>query len=204
MLMTATMFSRSTKVLTEKGMLHIVHSWHRYFRSTFAVKYEEQIVALILSRCLEHHYKQVFMTSIWTQLFSKNWIWTQLFSKNHETNACLTDDASNSMQHWFIGDKRLIYLRLQNKGSSRTPKRPLRLWGVKEWYAPTPVLFVPFWNFCLRALPAVAILEWKTERGGTARTRKYVGEANINVSPAWWFSVVMKTDLLWLTLSNPT
>jgi len=64
MLMTATMFSRSTKVLTEKGMLHIVHSWHRYFRSTFAVKYEEQIVALIQSRCLEHHYKQVFMTSI--------------------------------------------------------------------------------------------------------------------------------------------
>jgi len=28
--------------------------------------------------------------------------------------------------------------------------------------------------------------------------------ANINVSPAWWLSVVMKISLLWLTLSDPT
>ena len=27
--------------------------------------------------------------------------------------------------------------------------------------------------------------------------------ANINAPPAWWFSVVMKTDLLWLNLANP-
>ena len=48
----------------------------------------------------------------------------------------------------------------------------------------------------------VAILEWKN-CGGTAGPRKKVG-ASINVSPAWWLSVVMKIDLLWLTLSNPT
>ena len=46
----------------------------------------------------------------------------------------------------------------------------------------------------------VAFLEWKNWEG-TAGPRKKVG-ANINVSPAWWFSVVMKIDLLWLTLSN--
>jgi len=46
----------------------------------------------------------------------------------------------------------------------------------------------------------VTILDWKNRRG-TAGPRKKVG-SNIIVSPAWWCSVVMKIDLIWLTLST--
>jgi len=49
---------------------------------------------------------------------------------------------------------------------------------------------------------AVAILELK-KWGATAGPRKNRG-ANINVYLAWWFFVVLKMKLLWLTLSNPT
>ena len=48
----------------------------------------------------------------------------------------------------------------------------------------------------------VAILEWKNWRGNCGAMEKS-SVANINVSPVWWFSIVMKTDLLWLNLSNP-
>jgi len=50
---------------------------------------------------------------------------------------------------------------------------------------------------------AVAILEWK-KWGGHCGVNENSRGGNINVSPAWWLSVVMKIALLWLTLSNPT
>jgi len=36
--------------------------------------------------------------------------------------------------------------------------------------------------------------------GGMEKSRGAI----LNVSPAWWFSIEMKINLLWLTLSNPT
>jgi len=48
---------------------------------------------------------------------------------------------------------------------------------------------------------AVAILEWKNW-GGHCGAKEKIRGGNIIVSPAWWFSVVMKIDLLWLTLPN--
>jgi len=38
--------------------------------------------------------------------------------------------------------------------------------------------------------------------GGHCGSKEISRGANINVPPAWWFSVVMKIDLLWLTLST--
>ena len=36
-----------------------------------------------------------------------------------------------------------MYLRYQNKQSAGTPKTPVWLWDIKEWYVDTPVLFAP-------------------------------------------------------------
>ena len=78
------------------------------------------------------------------------------------------------------------------------------------------------WPVYLTTTTVVLIVLWKInsfrayvnrqETSGDSRLKKlgvHCGDkeksrwANINASPAWWLSVVMKIDLLRLTLSNP-
>jgi len=49
---------------------------------------------------------------------------------------------------------------------------------------------------------AVAILEWK--KWGSLRSRGKSRGYNIHICLSWWFFIVLKMKLLWLTLSSPT
>jgi len=53
------------------------------------------------------------------------------------------------------------------------------------------------------AAPTVAILEIQKWRGQLRDQGKSRG-GNINDYLAWWFVIVLKIKLLWLTLPNPT
>ena len=104
----------------------------------------------------------------------------------------------NSVGGWITSVKRNFWLH--------------SIWACTEQHSTYQIRWENWWLglriWCLGKcvglgfmLP-VAILEWK--KWGGLRGQGKIRGCNINIYLAWWFFIVLKIKLLWLTLSNPT